>query len=106
MSIALQRCAACGRMQYPPRAFCGACLSDRIAAETVATATGTLLARTVLHHSQEPAFRPDLPLGLGLVQLEAGPIVLCFVPQSHAIGARLTLRATPGADGRALLTAG
>lgn len=99
----LQRCAACGHVQYPPRACCEACLSDAL--RRAAAADGTLLARTVLHHSQEARFQAQLPLGVGLVRLDAGPVVVCFVPQPHAIGDRLRVRAAPDATGHPVLTA-
>ncbi len=103
--VALQRCAACGRVQYPPRACCAHCLSDRLEPAALVEETGTLLARAVLHHSLEPRFRPRLPLGLAFVRLDAGPVVLCFAPASLPIGARVTIRAAPDEEGRALLAA-
>ncbi len=33
----------------------------------------------VLHHSNEARFRAALPLALGLVRLDAGPVAVCFV---------------------------
>lgn len=101
--VLLQRCAACGHVQYPPRACCEACLSDALG--WAEAAEGTLLARTLLHHSQEARFRAQLPLGVGLVRLDAGPVVVCFVPQPHAIGDRLRVRSAPDATGQAVLTA-
>ena len=44
------------------------CLSDRLAWEGADAAAGVLLARTVLHHSNEERFRPMLPFGVGLVR--------------------------------------
>ena len=76
--IRLQRCADCGAAQYPPREVCGACLSDRLDWETADCLPGRVLARTVLHHSNEPRFRPRLPLTVGLVQFDAGPVAVCF----------------------------
>jgi uncharacterized OB-fold protein len=105
-ALGLQRCTACGHVQYPPRACCESCLSDALYQDVRGAVEGALLARTVLHHSQEARFRPHLPLGVGLVKLDAGPIVLCFVPQPHAIGARVTVRASADADGRPVLMAG
>lgn len=106
MSVALQRCEACGTVQYPPRACCVTCLSDRLGWQMSDAAEGALLARTLLHHSQEERFRAHLPLGIGLVQLDAGPVVLCFVPAAHAIGDRVTVRASLDATGHPVLTAG
>jgi uncharacterized OB-fold protein len=91
----LQRCAECGAAQYPPREFCGGCLSERVAWETADFLPGHVLARTTLHHSNEPAFRSRLPLTVGLVQLDAGPVVVCFVAAA-AVGD--AVRVAAGAD--------
>ncbi len=104
-AIRLQRCDACAHVQYPARACCEACLSDRLAAIGADAAAGVLLARTVLHHSNEEKFRAKLPLGVGLVALDEGPVVVCFAPAPHAIGDRVTVRASRGDDGRTVLTA-
>ncbi len=90
---ALQRCAACGHVQYPARECCEACLADDLADQPAAGARGTLIARTLLHHSNELRFGALLPLGIGLVRLDAGPIVVCFVPEALAGGARVVLGA-------------
>ena len=103
--LGLQRCAACGHVQYPPRACCAACLSDRLDDARADSVPGALLARTVLHHSNEARFRPRLPLGIGLVALDAGPVVVCFVPEPRAIAARVTVSASRDGDGHTVLTA-
>ena len=90
--IRLQRCAACGAAQYPPREFCGACLSDRLDWETAASLPGRVLARTVLHHSNEANFRARLPLTIGLVRLEIGPVAVCFLADTVAVGDDVQVR--------------
>jgi uncharacterized OB-fold protein len=75
----LQRCADCGATQYPPREFCGACLSDRLDWRSAETLSAHVLARTVLHHSNEPNWRVRLPLTLGLVQFDGGAVAVCFL---------------------------
>lgn len=77
----LQRCADCGAAQYPARETCVTCLSDRLEWELADAFPGRVLARTILHHSNEPRFRPRLPLSIGLVQLDAGPIAVCFLTE-------------------------
>jgi uncharacterized OB-fold protein len=84
--IRLQRCAACGTAQYPPRAFCHHCLSDSIGWEEADALPGRLLARTRLHHTHEPRFRAHLPITLALVQLDAGPVAVCFLTGTAAPG--------------------
>jgi uncharacterized OB-fold protein len=95
VTVALQRCTACGAVQYPPRECCGACLSDALGWERAEAPGGTLLAMTVLHHSHEAEWRAVLPLRLGLVRLDAGPTVVCFVGTARAIGEAVTLRTRP-----------
>jgi uncharacterized OB-fold protein len=90
--IRLQRCEDCGAAQYPPRAFCGACLSGRLAWESAESLPARVLARTRLHHSNEPRFRPRLPLTLGLVRFDVGPVALCFLAESAATGDAVRVR--------------
>jgi uncharacterized OB-fold protein len=80
--IRLQCCADCGRAQYPPREFCGFCLSDRLAWETADALPARVLGRTRLHHSNEPDFRSELPLSCGLIQFDRGPIAVCFLAET------------------------
>jgi uncharacterized OB-fold protein len=100
--IRLQRCHECAHAQYPPREICSACLSDRLASDEAAALPARVLACTVLHHSNEPRFRPRLPIVLGLVRFEAGPVALCFLAGSASPGQVVQVR--EGEDG--LLTAG
>lgn len=93
--IALQRCRSCGRAQYPAREFCGTCLSDELDAPERPSAPGRVLARTRLHHSNEPRFRGFLPLGLALVQFDAGPVALCFLPGRRAAGDAVEISTGP-----------
>ena len=95
--IRLQRCGACGAAQYPPREFCGTCLSDALAWEEADSLPARVLARTRLHHSHEPGFRPRLPLTLGLVRFDAGPVAVCFLGEDAAPGDAVRVRF--GADG-------
>ncbi len=94
--IRLQRCAACGAAQYPSREVCGACLSDRLAWDSADSLPARVLARTRLHHSNEPHFRRRLPLTVGLVQFDAGPVAVCFVAEAAAPGDAVQVRI--GAD--------
>lgn len=94
--IRLQRCAACGIAQYPPREVCGACLSDRLTWDSADWLPACVLARSRLHHSNEPRFRPRLPLSVGLVKFDAGPVAVCFLAETVAPGDTVQVRI--GAD--------
>ena len=80
--IKLQHCQDCGVSQYPSREFCGACLSDRLGSQSAAALPARVVARTLLHHSNEPQFRSRLPLTLGLVRFDAGPVAVCFLRET------------------------
>ncbi|HSU05936.1 MAG TPA: zinc ribbon domain-containing protein [Acetobacteraceae bacterium] len=90
--LLLQRCATCGMAQYPPRENCVACLSDRLAWDSAAEFPGTVVARITLYHSFEPHFRPRLPLSVGLVQFDAGPVAICFLASAANPGDRVQVR--------------
>lgn len=74
----LQTCLTCGAVQYPPREACHRCLSVKLQWRQQPD-TGELLARTILYHSNEPYFRQQLPLSIGLVRLDCGPSVVAHL---------------------------
>lgn len=90
--IRLQRCTDCGKLQFPSRDFCGDCLSEKLAWDSADAMPARVVARTVLHHSNEPRFRERLPLTIGLVRFEAGPIALCFLAASAQPGDTVQVR--------------
>lgn len=103
--LALQRCADCGTVQYPPRELCVACLADRMEWRVTDAEDGEVLASTELHHSHEAAFRDALPLRVGLVRLDPGPTVVCFLADCCGAGTRVRVTARTDVAGRAVLTA-
>ncbi len=103
--LALQRCAACGVVQYPPRELCITCLAEELEWWVSDTTDGEILARTELRHSHDPAFRDTLPLHVGLVRLDLGPTAVCFLTDGCDAGTRVRLTARNDAAGRPVLTA-
>ena len=100
--IKLGVCRDCAATQYPPREVCGSCLSQAVELREV-DAQGTLLACTRIHRSIEPRFASRLPLDVGSVKLDAGPVAIAFVPAGVAApGARVRLEAREE-DGRTVL---
>lgn len=103
--FALQCCADCGEVQYPPREACGRCLSQRLPWRAQ-TGEGELLAETRLHHSNDLFYRERLPWRLGLVRLDAGPTVMTHVHGDvGAAPARVTVGARLDKSGQAALIA-
>lgn len=74
----LQQCAQCGAVQYPPREACHRCLSGALR-WTAQSGAGELISQTTLFHSQEPYFKARLPWRIGLIRLEAGPVVIAHL---------------------------
>lgn len=90
--IRLQRCAECGAAQYPPREACAACLSERLVWGSADQLPARVLARTRLHHTIEPRFRARLPLTLGLVRFELGPVAVCLLAETVVPGDAVRVR--------------
>ena len=103
--LALQRCTACGTVQYPPRELCAACLADTLDWRVTDTEPGEVLAHTVLHHSHEPVFNAMLPLRVGLVRFDAGPTAVCFLAEGCCAGTRVGVAARLDGEGRTVLHA-
>jgi len=101
--LALQTCADCGAVQYPPREACHHCLSPDLHWQPHAGG-GQLLCTTTLHHSNDLYFRQHLPWRVGLVQLDDGPSVMVHLHQ--ALGAaptRIRIGAALDRTGQAVL---
>jgi uncharacterized OB-fold protein len=102
--IELAICQNCGAAQYPFREVCVRCLSDNIDVRQV-DAQGTLLACTRIHRSFDPRFSSRLPLQVGSVKLDAGPVAIAFVSQGVSkVGMRVRLD-SHDEDGRLVLVA-
>jgi len=76
--FALQHCADCGAVQYPPRDACCKCLSVDLHWCDTQTAA-RVLAETRIHASPDPYFRERLPWRMGSMQLAAGPVAICHL---------------------------
>jgi NAD(P)-dependent dehydrogenase (short-subunit alcohol dehydrogenase family)/uncharacterized OB-fold protein len=76
--FALQVCADCSAVQYPPRDVCRQCLSHRLVWRPQ-DGRGELLTDTTLRAAQELFFRERLPWRTGIVRLDAGVNVIAFL---------------------------
>ncbi|MHA6345306.1 SDR family NAD(P)-dependent oxidoreductase [Roseivivax sp. CAU 1761] len=88
--FALQHCAECGAVQYPPRDACAGCLSTDLRWRDTDPA-GTLIAETVVRTSPNLYFRRAAPWRAGTVRLDAGPSVVVHLHGDCATGARVRL---------------
>ena len=69
--LLIQRCRACARYQYYPRAVCVHCLADDPEWVRV-SGRGTIYSYTVTYQNASPGFRDELPYVLALVDLDVG----------------------------------
>jgi uncharacterized OB-fold protein len=79
----LQQCRKCAAVQYPPRDACHRCLAVELE-WTVQSGAGRMISETTLFHSHLARFKDQLPLRIGLVQLQCGPVALAHVEKSVA----------------------
>ena len=68
----MQRCAACGRLQFYPRRYCVVCLSDQIAWEIV-SGRGTVYSYSTIYRALSPAFKDQVPYIVAAIDLREGP---------------------------------
>ena len=73
--LRLQRCAACGAAQFPPRALCAQCHAAAPGWQR-ASGRGRIVSHTRVHRPPSPAFKADLPYVVALVALEEGPRIM------------------------------
>lgn len=102
--FALQCCASCGHVHYPPRQVCERCLGDRLEWRDVGTG-GTLLAETTVRHANDLYFRERLPWSLGLVAADAGPSIVAHLGEGCARGGRVTMSLQIDRAGNAVVVA-
>lgn len=88
--FALQVCAECGAVQYPPRDACSSCLSVELPWQDVSS-RGTLIAETRIRATTNLYFKDRLPWRTGTVQLDVGPSVICHVHGDCVKGTRVVL---------------
>jgi uncharacterized OB-fold protein len=70
--LRLQRCQSCGKPFYYARNVCPFCLSDRLEWFD-ASGKGKVYSFTVAYRPTMPAFAGDVPMVIGIVELEEGP---------------------------------
>ncbi len=88
----LQRCAACGKRQFPPRMLCSHC-GARAPAWVENDGLGTVYSFTIVHRPPEQSFMADVPYVVAIVELDAGPKMMSNVvgvpPDQVRIGMRV-----------------
>jgi len=102
--FALQACADCGHIPYPPREACPRCLSARLTFRD-ADPNGRLIAETTIRVSTDPYFRERMPWRVGTVKLDAGPVIIAHLHGDTVEGERVTLALKLDKSGSAVMLA-
>jgi uncharacterized OB-fold protein len=76
--LSFQRCGDCGYLRWPPAALCPECWSRRADWETVEP-NGEVWSFGVYERAFDPAFDDLIPYVVALVELDAGPRLICNI---------------------------
>ena len=102
--LVLPCCSHCGRVNYPPRELCGACLADELVWQEVDN-LGVVQACTDLHYSLEPDYADHLPWRVASVVLACGPVVLAHLQSGIVEGTEVAVRIVEDRHGNRMLVA-
>ena len=70
--LLLATCGDCGEMRLPTSPACPACLAEGFEWREV-SGRGTVYTFAIMHQRYHPAWEPDLPYNIAVVELEEGP---------------------------------
>jgi uncharacterized OB-fold protein len=70
--LRMQQCASCEHIRFPIQPLCPRCLGTEFTWRTL-SGRGEVFASVVYHRSFHPAYAPDVPYNVVLVQLDEGP---------------------------------
>ncbi|MCL1961463.1 MAG: Zn-ribbon domain-containing OB-fold protein [Desulfovibrionaceae bacterium] len=90
--LVVQKCHACGHLQFYPRNLCFQCQSDQIGWDPV-SGLGTIYTFTVNYRAPAPFFKTRLPYVVAIIELDEGPRLMANIlgvsPEAVAIGKRV-----------------
>lgn len=73
--LMLMKCGSCGTIRLPSRQHCDQCLSSEY--EWIqASGRGQVYTFGVMHQKYHPAFYPEIPYNIAVVELEEGPRII------------------------------
>jgi uncharacterized OB-fold protein len=81
--MALQKCASCGSMHYPPSPVCPKCLCQDQTWTTLG-GQGVIMSWAVFHRAYLPAYPP--PYNVIVVKLVEGPLMVSNLEGAEPLG--------------------
>ena len=92
--LLLKRCSACGKAHFYPRELCPHCHADTVD-WIEARGTGSIYIFTVARRPAGPAFKPDAPYVVAIIELDEGARMMTNIvgcpPDSVKIGQRVSV---------------
>jgi len=93
--LLIQKCSACGHLQFYPRLLCTACAGTDVGWHE-ASGSGRVKSFTIIRRAVTEAYAPDVPYVVALIELAEGPtmmsnVVDCDVEKVY-IGMSVSLR--------------
>lgn len=79
--LVIQKCSACGAVQFYPRAFCISCLSDAVT-WIEASGNGTIYTFTVNHRPANDYMKDRVPYVVAAIDLEEGVRLIANIVES------------------------
>jgi len=76
--LLIQRCNACGHLQFYPRLLCTACASAEVAWHE-ASGSGRVKSFTIIRRAVSEAYAGDVPYVVALIELAEGPTMMSNV---------------------------
>ncbi len=98
-TLTLQRCAACAKVIFYPRAVCPHCWSDRL--DWIgASGTGRVVSYTRIHRGLPAAFQAEAPIVLAEIALAEGALMIARIVTADAAAVRsgMAVRLVPAGD--------
>jgi uncharacterized OB-fold protein len=89
--LAVQRCAQCGDLHFPPTQVCPICLAEHQEWRVV-SGRGSVLSWVRFHRAYWPGFQRELPYDVCLITLDEGPTLLSNLVDPPEDGIRTGLR--------------
>ncbi len=89
--LVLQKCRACGKIQFFPRLLCHACLNEEMT-WILASGKGTVHTFTVIHQALRRCFAASVPYVYGIIDLEEGVRMLSNIVSVDPIDVRVGMK--------------
>lgn len=75
--LLIQQCKTCDEYSFYPKQYCSNCFGEL--AFVKATGFGKIITYTIVHYSDDPVLKDELPYVAAIVELEEGPNLFAII---------------------------